>query len=139
MKTTGFELVAVMNSNRFDLILGYAYLEKDADYGLATVDASFYALNFPRHRLTAAIVGRIIPGLELRLDNEYRLQEKNSLRVIGGNEAVLSSLGLYWLPAKLAGLELSLRVDNLWDSRFQEVPAVPASRRQWAVGAAWHW
>jgi vitamin B12 transporter len=139
MKTTGFELVAVMNSNRFDLILGYAYLEKDADYGLATVDASFYALNFPRHRLTAAIVGRIVPGLELRLDNEYRVQEKNSLRVIGGNEAVLSSLGLYWLPARVAGLELSLRVDNLWDSRFQEVPAVPASRRQWAVGAAWHW
>lgn len=137
--TGGIEVVAVLNTARIDLILSYALLEKDADYGLATVDASFYALNFPRHRLTAALVARLAPGFELRLDNEYRVQEENSLRVIGGKEAVLTSMGIYYLPAAVRGLELSLRVDNAWDADFQEVPAVPAARRQWVAGAAWHW
>ena len=137
--TSGLELVAILNGKRCDLILGYTFLEKDADYGLATVDASFYALNFPKHRLTAALVARLAPGLELRVDNEYRVQEANPLRLIGGDEAVLSSAGLYWMPASLRGLELSARVDNLWDEDFQEVPAVPAARSQWAVGAAYHW
>jgi hypothetical protein len=139
METTGFEVVATLNTKRCDLVLGYAYLEKDADYGAAVVDASFYALNFPKHRLTAALVARLVPGLELRVDNEYRVQEKNRLRITGGNEAVLSSAGLYYLPVSVRGLELSLRMDNIWDVEFQEVPAVPAGRRQWVVGAAYHW
>ena len=137
--TTGFEMVAVMKSPRCDLILGYTFLDKDADYGSAAIDASFYALNFAKHRLTAAVVVRPGVGFELRLDNEYRIQEKNSLRTIGGNEALLSALGLYYMPAAVPGLELSIRVDNAWDSDFQEVPAVPAARRQYSVGAAWHW
>lgn len=137
--TTGFEVVGILNTKRCDLILSYAFLEKDADYGSATVDASFYALNFPRHRLTAAVVARLAEGWELRVDNEYRLQEENLLRVTGGDAAVLTSAGLYWMPAKVRGLELSLRVDNLWDDDFQEVPAVPAARRQVAAGVAWHW
>jgi outer membrane receptor protein involved in Fe transport len=139
METTGVEVVATLNTKRCDLILGYAFLEKDADYGTAVVDASFYALNFPRHRITAALIARLIPGLELRLDNEYRVQEQNPLRVIGGNEAVLSSAGLYYLPAAVRGLELSLRMDNVWDTDFQEVPAVPAGRRQWVAGTVYRW
>jgi hypothetical protein len=47
-------------------VLGYTYLNKDADYGLATVDASFYALNFANHRFTAAIVARLGGGFEVR-------------------------------------------------------------------------
>ncbi|MDQ5979100.1 MAG: hypothetical protein QG602_2074 [Verrucomicrobiota bacterium] len=137
--TTGLEVVAIYNTPRYDLILSYAFLEKDADYGSATVDASFYALNFPLHRLTAALVARLGRGFELRLDNEYRAQEKNMLRIIGGDEAVLTSVGLHWLPAAVRGLEISLRVDNLWDENFQEVPAVPAARRQFAGGVTWHW
>ncbi len=137
--TSGLELVAIYNTPRYDLIFGYAYLKKDADYGAAVVDASFYALNFPRHRLTAALVARLGRGIELRLDNEFRMQEKNMLRTIGGDEAVLTSAGLYWLPAEARGLEVSLRVDNLWDEDFQEVPAVPAARRQFAAGVTWHW
>ena len=137
--TTGLEVVAILNTRRYDLILSYAFLEKDADYGTAAVDASFYALNFPRHRFTAALVARLAEGLELRVDNEYRLQEANPLRVTGGDEALLTSAGVYWLPKAMRGLELSLRVDNLWDDDFQEVPAVPAARRQVAAGVAWHW
>jgi vitamin B12 transporter len=137
--TTGLELVAVLNSRRLDLVLGYAWLEKDADYGGAAVDASFYALNFPRHRLTAAVVARLAAGLELRVDNEWRLQEENLLRTAGGDEALLTSAGLYWLPRAAEGLEVSLRMDNVWDDDFQEVPAVPAARRQWSAGLTWHW
>ncbi len=137
--TTGFEVVAATRTPRYDLILGYTFLDKDADYGAATIDASFYALNFANHRLTAAVVFRPVAGLEMRFDNEYRMQEKNLLRVIGGNEAFLTSVGVYWLPKALRGLELSARMDNLWDSDFQEVPAVPAARRQFSVGATYHW
>lgn len=137
--TTGFELRAVLNGDRVDLVLGYTWLRKDADYGAATVDASFYALNFPRHRLTAAIVARLGEGIELRVDNEWRRQQENSLRTVGGEEAFLTTAGLYWMPRAATGLELSLRVDNVWDDDFQEVPAVPAARRQWSAGLAWHW
>ncbi|HEX2900263.1 MAG TPA: TonB-dependent receptor, partial [Bacteroidia bacterium] len=115
-------------------------LEKDADYrSAAVVDASFYALNFPRHRLTAALIARLGGGVEVRLDNEYRVQEENSLRLLGGATATLSSFGLYWVPGAMPALELSLRVDNVWDDDFQEVPAVPAGRRQWGIGAAYRW
>lgn len=137
--TTGLEVVAVRKSPRCDLVLGYTFLTKDADYGAAAIDASFYALNFARHRLTAAVVLRPADGFELRVDNEYRRQEKNPLRTLGGNEAWLTSAGLYYLPPRLQGLELSARMDNVWDDDFQEVPAVPAARRQFSVGAAYHW
>ncbi|MDI1321029.1 MAG: TonB-dependent receptor, partial [bacterium] len=137
--TLGFEVVTTRRTPRCDLILGYTYLDKTADYGLATVDASFYALNFARHRFTAAVVLRLGAGFEARLDHEYRVQEKNFLRTIGGNEAFVSAVGLYYLPPAVRGLEFSLLVDNLWDSTFQEIPAVPAARRQFAVGAAYRW
>lgn len=137
--TLGLEVVATRRTARCDLILGYTYLDKTADYGLATVDASFYALNFAKHRLTAAVVAQLGAGFEVRLDNEYRVQEKNFLRTIGGNEALTSAVGLYYLPPARPGLELSLLVDNLWDGRFQEVPAVPAARRQFSLGAAYRW
>lgn len=137
--TFGLEIVATRKTARYDLVLGYTFLDKDADYGSAAVDASFYALNFARHRLTAAVVARLGHGFEVRMDNEFRLQQKNLLRTTGGDDAVLSSLGLYYLPSAVRGLEFSALVDNLWDSDFQEVPAVPAARRQFSVGAAYRW
>ena len=137
--TCGLEIVATRKTPRYDFVFGYTLLNKAADYAAPTVDASFYALNFARHRLTVAAVLRLGAGYELRLDNEFRVQKKNLLRVIGGNEALVSALGLYYLPPRVRGLEFSLLVDNLWDSDFQEVPAVPATRRQFSVGAAYRW
>ena len=137
--TFGLEIVASRKSSHYDLVFGYTFLDKNADYGAAIVDASFYALNFAKHRLTAAVVVRLCAGFEVRLDNEFRVQEKNILRVIGGNNAVLSAVGVYYLPPRLRGLEFSLLADNLWDSDFQDVPAVPAARRQFSVGAAYRW
>lgn len=135
----GVELFARRSWGRVSLALGYAWLRKDADYGPTSVDASFYALNFPEHRLTAAMVAQLAQGLELRVDNELRRQQENFLRVQGGDSAVLTAVGLYWRVPHVRGLTLSAHLDNAWDSDFQEVPAVPASRRQAAVGLTYQW
>ena len=137
--TDGLDVVAIRKTPRADLIVGYTWLHKRSDYGSATVDASFYALNFARHRLTAAVTLRLGQGVELRIDNEYRVQEKNRLRVVGGDSAWLSSAGIYYLPPGWRGIELSVLVGNLWNTALQEIPAVPASRRQFSVGAARRW
>lgn len=138
LTTTGLEFVYTRRGERFDLVMGYAWLDKDADYHGALVDGSFYALNFARHRLTAALVYRIAPGWDLRLDQEFRLQQANPLRR-GPDESALAALALAWRPQAVPGIELTVMVENLWDSRFEEVPAVPAAPRQYAVGAVWRW
>jgi hypothetical protein len=137
--TVGAEGMLKWSRPRYEVILGYTFLHKDADYGLAPVDGSFYALNFPKQRLTAAMVARLGDGFELRMDNEARIQEENPLRTAGGNRAVISSLGLFYRPPRAPQLELSLQVDNLWDADFQEVPAVPAARRQISTGVICRW
>jgi hypothetical protein len=139
MDTFGFEGVATYTTSRFKIVLGYTFLNKAADYRGAAVDASFYALNFAKHRLTAAIVAQLGAGFELRMDNVARIQEDNSLRKIGGDEALLSSLGLFYLPKSIPGLEVSLSADNIWDSNFQEVPAVPAAGRQISSAVTYRW
>jgi hypothetical protein len=35
--------------------------------------------------------------------------------------------------------EVTILVDNVWDDDFEEVPAVPAARRQAAISATLHW
>jgi vitamin B12 transporter len=139
MRTSGIEVVASRSWRVAEVIAGYTWLEKDANYGGSVVDASFYALNFPRHRFTLALTARLGGGFEVRSDNEYRVQEENLLRVRGGDSAVLSSLGLYWLPPRVRGLELSIVADNLWASAFQELPAVPAPGRQVTLGLVRRW
>ena len=135
----GFETVARRSWAACDVVLGYTYLSKDADYRGAAIDASFYALNYARHRLTLALTARLGHGFELRMDNAARLQADNLLRGVGGDDAVTSSLGLAFRPERWRGLELSVQVDNLWDSDFQEVPQVPAAPRQISAGLAYAW
>jgi hypothetical protein len=137
--TWGGELVAIRQTPRYRLVLGYTRLSKEAHYGAANIDASFYALNFAEHRLTAAMMLRLGAGWELRVDNEFRVQAKNLLRFVGGDQAWGAAAGLYYLPPRLRGVEFSALVDNLWDSDFQQVPGVPAARRQYSVGVAYRW
>lgn len=137
--TVGVEVVASRRTARTEIVLGYTWIGKDSDYGPMVVDASFYALNFARHRATLAVVWRLGDGWELRADHEYRKQEENFLRTVGGDEALLGSLGLYYTPPRARSWEFSLLVDNVWESDFQEVPAVPAAGRQWAFGVARRW
>ncbi len=136
--TTGVELFSRRTFNRYDLVLGYAWLTKDADYGTAAVDASFYALNYPRHRLTAAITARLGGGWEIRFDNEARLQAANFLRTTR-KDAVISALGVYYRPPQTHNLMIGVQADNLWDSDYQDVPTVPASKRQLTGSVTYTW
>jgi hypothetical protein len=136
--TSGWEFVGQRSWDAVDLVLGYTWLAKDADYKTASVDASFYALNYARHRLTAAIVARVSPRLELRMDNELRFQTANFLRTTGGDEALFSSLGVTFRPAGRR-LSITVQTDNLWDADYQSVPAVPAARRQTSAWVRYAW
>lgn len=135
--TYGLEALYFLRTGALHLIIGYTFLTKSEDYGPVQVDASFYALNFPRHRLTAAIIYSPVEGFEIRADNEIRDQEPNPLRQ-GSGEAVISSLGISWTPSNL-GVKFEAAVDNLFDSGFQEIPGVPGSGRQVSVSAAFAW
>jgi len=136
---TGVEVVGRRSFGSLDLVAGYTWLHKNADYADVSVDASFYALNFPEHRLTVALVARLGAGLVIRSDTELRLQKENLLRTVGGDDAVLGALGLYWTVPQLEALELSVVADNVWGSNFQELPAVPAPGRQVTFGALYRW
>ncbi|MBL4576694.1 MAG: TonB-dependent receptor [Opitutaceae bacterium] len=135
----GFETVFVKQWDQVDIILGYTWLDKDSDYGDASVDASFYALNYAKHRFTAAVIWRVGEDFEIRSDNELRFQEENSLRTAGGDEAFISTIGLYYSLPKWPEIEVGLLVDNLWDEDFQEIPAVPASGRQVSAHLSYRW
>jgi hypothetical protein len=137
--TEGVEVVARRSWSLWSVVLGYTALAKSAAYLGSPVTASFYALNYARQRLTAALSLRLTPTVEMRLDNVARIQEPDSLRTAGGNGAITSSVGLDWRPQGMRGLEFSAQIDNLWDSAFQSVPGVPASRRQLSFGATYGW
>lgn len=135
----GVELVLRRSWKRVDLVAGYTALGKDADYRGAAVDASFYALNYARHRLTAAVIARLGGGFELRIDNAARVQARNALRLVGGRRSLATSVGAVYRPRVWQGVEFSVLVENLWDSDFQDVPAVPAAPRQVSAGVAYSW
>jgi hypothetical protein len=80
----GIELLWAHRWSNVFWTAGYVYLDKDANYGTAAVDASFYALNYAKHRLATGMIYRANDRLEFRLDGEMRKQEKNSLR--SGND-----------------------------------------------------
>ena len=134
----GFEAFVTREWEQVDLAAGYTWLDKDANYGSAQVDASFYALNFARHRATLALRYRFAQGFEFRLDNEYRRQEKNPLRV-GDDSAFLASASLLWTGATDSGFNAALVADNLTDSEFQPFPGTPAAGRQLSVRASYNW
>ena len=121
-----------------DLIVAYNYLDKDADYGSATVDASFYALNFARQRATLALRHRFTDRIELRVDNEYRQQEKNPLRA-SSNDAYTLSASLAWESLNGRGFGLALSADNLTDNDYQQFPGTPAAGRQVSLSVRYDW
>jgi hypothetical protein len=120
------------------LAAAYTYLDKDADYGTATVDASFYALNFARHRATLAVRYDITDSLQLRLDNEYRQQEENTLRASSDNAFIVSA-AMNWASASRKGLSVMLSADNLGDDDYQQFPGTPAVGRQLSLSLRYDW
>ncbi len=117
---------------------GYVYLNKDADYGTAAVDASFYALNFAKHRLTTGLIYHASDNLEFRVDGELRKQEKNSLRT-GNDEAFIASASIGWQFGVAQSFRLDLVIDNVTNSNFEEFPGTPAPRRQVSLQSRFSW
>lgn len=134
----GLEAFIVRSWEVIDLAIGYTALDKDADYGSAQVDASFYALNFAKHRATLAFTYRFRRGFELRIDNEYRAQEDNPLRV-GDDSTYLASASLKWSSMGEHKFGAALVVDNASDSEYQPFPGTPASGRQVSLSASYTW
>ena len=134
----GFEVLAGRRWDRLQLGGGYTYIDKDADFGAADVDASFYALNYARHRATLAAIWQLSDALDWRLDSEYRVQRDNPLRTTSGN-ALLVSASLAWEPPDGRGFGLALTADNLTGSEYQHFPGTPAVGRQVSLSARYAW
>lgn len=122
----GVEVFWRANAGDFTWILGWTHLNKNANYGSALVDASYYALNYAKQRLTAAVTWRMGDQWQVKFDNEYRRQAENPLR-IGSDAAYFGSVSLVYSPVDV--LELALVVDNVSDEDFQRFPGSPAARR----------
>lgn len=134
----GAEFLVEWRSGSWHVTGGYTFLDKDADYGEAQVDGSYYALNFARHRATLALSYRPTSQLEFRLDNEYRQQQENPLRA-SDRQAWLSSFSAGWKLPTDTDLRLDLIADNLADSDFEEFPGTPAYGRQLSLALSLDW
>ena len=122
----GVEVFWRATTSDFAWVLGWTHLSKDANYGSALVDASYYALNYAKQRLTAALTWRLGDQWQIKLDNEYRRQADNPLRT-GSDTAYFGSVSVVYSPAD--ALELALVVDNFSDEDFQRFPGSPTARR----------
>ncbi len=121
-----------------ELAAGYTYLDKDADYGSAVVDASFYALNYATHRATVATEVSLSDRIRLLFDSEYRRQEKNPLRT-SSSSAFLASAAVVWDVSGPDGFSLALTADNLMDDDYQFFPGTPAVGRQVSLSVSYRW
>ena len=117
---------------------GYAWLDKDADYKGTGVDASFYALNYARHRLLAGLEQRLSDRLSGRLELEYREHPANSLRS-GADEALYLNITAVWKDCLGEGWTLTLRGENLTGEDFQPIPGTPGPGREGSVSLAYVW
>lgn len=135
---TGFEGLLGWQSATLEITAAYAWLHKDEDYGNSDVDASYYALNYARHRFTLAAIWQPVRAWEVRLDNEYRVQQENSLRS-SSDRAYIASLSVSWQPVSLPSLRLKLIADNLTNNDFQEFPGTPPMGRQLSAALAFNW
>lgn len=134
----GIEALVTRRWGSLDLAAGITLIDKDADYGTAVVDASYYALNYARHRATLALHYRVTDAFELRMDNEYRVQQDNPLRSSSAN-SYSAGLSLEWTPARLSGLAIAVTADNLTDSDYEQFPGTPAAGRQVSVSVRYDW
>ncbi|TMO03290.1 TonB-dependent receptor [Pseudoalteromonas sp. S558] len=136
--TAGVEFLATKHFDTAKLIASYTYLHKSENYGVADIDASFYALNFPDHRLTLGAVYNPTDILEFRIDNEWRKQHENALRG-SDNGALFTHLTLKITPPMLKNLFITLAADNLWGESFEEIPGTPGRGEQYSLSATYSW
>ncbi|NYR11107.1 TonB-dependent receptor [Pseudoalteromonas sp. MIP2626] len=138
INTSGVEFLATKHFDNAEIIASYSFLKKSENYGAADIDASFYALNYPDHRLTLAAIWNPTDILEFRIDNEWRKQHENTLRS-GGDDALFTHLTLKIMPPQIKNLFITLAADNLWNESFQEIPGTPGRGEQYTLSATYSW
>jgi len=138
IETFGFEVIGTKRWGDVEGIASYTYLHKDEDYGDTTIDASFYALNFAKHRVTLGAIWRPCEIVEVRIDNEWRDNEENALRN-GSDSALFTHFGLSIYPPQVEGLEVFFAVDNAWEDDFEDVPGTPGRGDQYSAGLTFRW
>ena len=138
IETLGWELLATTRLANAEIITSYTFLDKSEDYGAVDIDASFYALNYPDHRLTFGAIWHFTDNVEIRVDNEWRKQEKNILRN-GADDALYTHLTLKFSPSQFQGLDIIFAADNLWDESFEEIPGTPGRGEQYTATVTYNW
>jgi len=138
INTTGIEFLATKHFETTEIVASYTYLHKSENYGAADIDASFYALNFPDHRLTLGAVWNPTDILQFRIDNEWRKQHENALRG-SDDDALFTHLTLKITPPMLKNLFITLAADNLWGESFEEIPGTPGRGEQYTLSATYSW
>jgi len=138
IETFGLELLATKRWKTIEAIASYAYLDKTEDYGDDSIEGSFYALNYAKHRITLGLIWAPIDQLKFSIDNEWRSQQENPARS-SDDEALFTHLTLTFYPPKVEGLELFTSIDNAWNDDFEEVPGTPGRGDQVAIGMTFRW
>jgi len=138
IETLGLELLAIKRFKSVEMITSYTFLHKSEKYGAVDIDASFYALNYPDHRVTLGFIWRPIDIVEVRIDNEWRKQEENMLRN-GDEDALFTHITLNISPSQFKGLDILLAADNIWNESFEEIPGTPGRGEQYTISATYSW
>jgi hypothetical protein len=136
--TTGVEFLATKYFDTTKVITSYTYLHKSEDYGVDDIDASFYALNFPEHRITLGVAWEPADYLAFKIDNEWRQQHENALRG-SDDDAVFTHLSLKITPPMLHNFFITIAADNLWGESFEDVPGTPGRGEQYTLSATYSW
>ena len=136
--TSGVEFFATKHFDTAEVIASYTFLNKSEDYGVADIDASFYALNYPDHRLTLGAIWTPNDLLEFRIDNEWRKQHENTLRN-GDDDALFTHLTLKITPHQFENFFITLAADNVWGESFEEIPGTPGRGEQYTLSATYSW
>jgi len=136
--TSGIEVLAIKRLANTEIISSYTFLKKSEDYGAVNIDASFYALNYPDHRITLGVAWYPLDVMEIRIDNEWRKQEENLLRN-DGDEALFTHFTIKYSPSQFQGLDIIIAADNLWGESFEEIPGTPGRGKQYTATATYNW
>ena len=110
--------------------VGGSVIDKQADYGAAAVNASYYALNYAKQRANVALVWQITDAVALFLDSEYRKHASNPLRQSSA-EAYFTSVSVDYIWSSRA--RVSVLIDNLTNDRFEYFPGSPGGARSASV------
>ena len=74
IESSGLEIIGSHDWDGLQAIASYGFLRKKEDYGNLAIDGSFYALNFPKHRVTLGVIWDPVDSIQIRIDNEWRQQ-----------------------------------------------------------------